>query len=104
MTFFASFSLFGNVTKYYFFVFDILHFFRVLKSTNGLNIYDQQRFKINAAAAISKEICVEKTSALHLMIFESSTDNMHECRSVFCFGAVHLLHSFTAVQSTLMQI
>ena len=33
-----------------------------------------------------------------VMLYESSTDNMHECRSVFCFGAVHLLHSFTAIQ------
>ena len=32
------------------------------------------------------------------MLYESGTNNMYECRSVFHFGAVHLLHSFTTIQ------
>ena len=32
------------------------------------------------------------------MLYESSTDNMHECRSVFRFGAVHLLPMRTTIQ------
>ena len=32
------------------------------------------------------------------MLYESGIDNMPECRAVFCFGAFHLLHSFTTIQ------
>ena len=32
------------------------------------------------------------------MLYESSTGNIHACKSVFHFGAVHLLHMRTTIQ------